>query len=112
MEVRMPFESSPQEILARCRVCVPVNELVGNTVAAHRIAFAEFQQYGGQDARRRADYALRAVIVACAQSAEDRRSQLDYLSDAPMDAWELMDGFHAGWRDEAITGIARNMAFS
>jgi hypothetical protein len=109
----MPFEDSAEEILERCRYCVPVNTLAGNAIAAHRIAFASHQCDAADDgARKLADYALRAVIMIATPSADDSRSQLDYLSDLPLNAWEAMDGFCAGWREETLASIVRNMSLS
>jgi cold shock protein len=109
----MPFEDSPQEILARCRDCVPVNELVGNTIAAHRIAFAEFQQYGGNDARRVAMYTLHAIVMAAAQSEEDDRTRLDYLSEVPETAWDSREDYSPQrYREDTLASIARHLALN
>ncbi len=110
----MPFEDSPQEILAKCRNCIPVNELVINAIAAHRIAFAEYQQYGGNDARKVAMHALRAIITSATPLWEDDyRTQLDYLSELPLSAWEEQNGASPQkCRDDTLTFIARRIALS
>jgi hypothetical protein len=109
----MRFEHSPHEILARCRDCIPVNELVVNTIAAHRIAFAEFQQYGGQGARRVAIYALHAIITAASQSTEDDRIRLDYLSEVPETAWESREDYSAQrYREDTSASFADHLALN
>jgi hypothetical protein len=109
----MPFEFNAHEIIERCKVCIPVNARVEAAVAAHRIAFAEYQQYGGRDARRLAMYALRAIIAASTPSADDHRAQLDYLSELPEAAWESWNDVSVlSSREETLAWIARNISLS
>jgi hypothetical protein len=110
----MPFQDNPQEILERCRHCVPVNALVGNAVAAHRIAFARYQQDPGEaEIRKIAFYSLHAIVMAAEQSDDDGRSRLDYLSELPEMAWESRHGFAAeNYRDETLAMFARQILLS
>jgi hypothetical protein len=110
----MPFEDNAQEILERCRHCVPVNSIVGNAIAAHRIAFARYQQDPGDaEIRKIAFYSLHAIVMASHTSADDYRTALDYLSELPERAWESRSDFSAqNYRDQTLASIASNISLS
>jgi hypothetical protein len=80
----------PNGVLAMCaQHSVPVNAFVGVTIAAHRIAFRDFQgAKGDEPAKKLAMCALRAIILARTPKVRDYRLQLDYLSTLPLVAWE------------------------
>jgi hypothetical protein len=110
----MPFDDSPHSILTRCRQrCIPVNTLVPNAIAAHRIAyFAHQQNETDADVQRVAFYALHAIVLAAAQTDDDHRSRLDYLSEMPETAWEPRhDQTAATYRDETLAMLARRAEF-
>jgi hypothetical protein len=88
----------PNGVLAMCaQHSVPVNAYVGPTIAAHRIAFADFQAKGDEPAKKLAVCALRAIILARTPKVRDYRFQLDYLSALPLEAWE-----DAAWGSETV----------
>jgi hypothetical protein len=58
-------------------------------------------------------YALHAIVMAAAQSEENSRTRLDYLSEVPETAWDSRDDYSAQrYREETLASIARNMALN
>jgi hypothetical protein len=97
-------------ILEMCaKPAVPVNVRVGVAIAAHRIAFADFQARG-KPVEGLAMHSLRAIVLARTPDVQDYRDQLDYLKALPLSAWESGRDYSAETeRRETLAMIKRNM---
>jgi hypothetical protein len=103
-----------KEILERCKDQIPVNELVSNTIAAHRIAFARLKtQARNPIIQRIAFYSLHAIVMAAERSGDDGRIRLDYLSELPEAAWEARNDFSAkNYREESLKMLVGRISLS